>query len=98
MLVIDVKGFFQLPNLYMLIKRVYQFPKLWLSGLWQIANIALSKGTFAVATLFNGPEVLSSAFDKAKLLAKNFSKSDDLGTVDKKNSNILADFDTREEV
>ena len=34
--------------------------------------------------LFNGPEVLSSAPDKAKLFAKNFSKNsnlDDLGIV-----------------
>ena len=28
--------------------------------------------------LFNGPEVFSSAFDKAKLFAKNFSKNSDL--------------------
>ena len=28
--------------------------------------------------LFNGPEVLSSGFDKAKLLAENFSKNSNL--------------------
>ena len=28
--------------------------------------------------LFSGPEVLSSASDKAKLFAKNFSKNSDL--------------------
>ena len=38
--------------------------------------------TPAIPPLFNGPEVLSSASDKAKLFAKNFSKNseiDDLG-------------------
>ena len=36
----------------------------------------------AVPPLFDGPEVLSSAFDRAKLFAKNFSKNsylDDVG-------------------
>ena len=33
----------------------------------------LNKGKSATAPLFNGPEVLSSAFDKAKLFARNFS-------------------------
>ena len=34
---------------------------------WRIANSVLNKGKFAVPPLFNGPEVLSSAPDKAKL-------------------------------
>ena len=41
-----------------------------------------NKGKSAIPPLFNGPEVLSSASDKAKLFAKNFSKNsniDDLG-------------------
>ena len=49
---------------------------------WQIANSVLNKGKSAIPPLFNGPEVLSSASDKAKLFAKNFSKNsnlDDLG-------------------
>ena len=44
---------------------------------WQIANSIL-KGKSAIPPLFNGPEVLSSASDKAKLFAKNFSKNSNL--------------------
>ena len=39
---------------------------------WQIANSVLNKGKSAIALLFNGPELLSSASDKAKLFAENF--------------------------
>ena len=42
---------------------------------WQIANSVLNKGKSAIPPLFNGTEVLSSASDKAKLFAKNFSKN-----------------------
>ena len=42
---------------------------------WQITNSVLNKGKDAVPPLFNGLEVLSSASDKAKLFAKNFSKN-----------------------
>ena len=45
---------------------------------WQIANSVLSKGKSAIPPLFNGPEVLSSASDKAKLFAQNFSKNSNL--------------------
>ena len=45
---------------------------------WQIANSVLNKGKFAVTPLFNGPEVLSSASDKTKLFAENFSKNSNL--------------------
>ena len=38
----------------------------------------LNKSRSAVPPLFNGPEVLSSASDKAKLFAKNFSKNSNL--------------------
>ena len=41
----------------------------------RIANSALNKGKSAIPPLFNGPEVLSSVSDKAKLFAKNFSKN-----------------------
>ena len=41
---------------------------------WRIANSALNKGKSAILPLFNGLEVLSFAFDKAKLFAKNVSK------------------------
>ena len=45
---------------------------------WQIANSVLNKGKSAIPHLFNGPEVLSFASDKAKLFAKNFSTNSDL--------------------
>ena len=44
----------------------------------QIANSVLNKGKSAIPPLFKGPEVLSSASDKAKLFAKNFSKNSNL--------------------
>ena len=44
----------------------------------QIANSVLNKGKSAIPPLFNGPDVLSSASDKAKLFAKNFSKNSNL--------------------
>ena len=40
---------------------------------WQSANSVLNKGKSAIPPLFTNPEVLSSAFDKAKLFAENFS-------------------------
>ena len=45
---------------------------------WQIANSVLNKGKSAIPPLFNGPEVLSSASDKAKLFTENFSKNSNL--------------------
>ena len=42
------------------------------------ANSVLNKGKSAIPPLANGPEVLSSASDKAKLFAKNFSKNSNL--------------------
>ena len=45
---------------------------------WRIANSVLNKGKSAIPPLFKGPEVLSSASDKAKLFAKNFSKNSNL--------------------
>ena len=45
---------------------------------WKIGNSVLSKGKSAIPPLYNGPEVLSSTFDKAKLFAKNFSKNSNL--------------------
>ena len=42
---------------------------------WGIANTLLNKGKSAITPLFNGPEVLFSASDKAKLFAENFSKN-----------------------
>ena len=45
---------------------------------WRIANSVLNKGKSAMPPLFNGPEVLSSAPDKAKLFAENFSLNSNL--------------------
>ena len=45
---------------------------------WRIANSVLNKSKSAIPPLFNRPEVLSSASDKAKLFAKNFSKNSNL--------------------
>ena len=45
---------------------------------WQIAKSVLNKGKSAIPPLFNKTELLSSASDKAKLFAKNFSKNSNL--------------------
>ena len=45
---------------------------------WRIANSVLNKGKSAIPPLFNSPEVLSSASDKAKLFAENSSKNSNL--------------------
>ena len=45
---------------------------------WWIANSVLNKGKSAIPPLFNGPEVLSSTSDKAKLFAENFSLNSNL--------------------
>ena len=41
----------------------------------QLDNSVLSKGKSAIPPLFNGPDVLSSAPDRAKLFTENFSKN-----------------------
>ena len=45
---------------------------------WRIGKSVLNKGKSPISPLFNGPEVLSSASDKAKLFAENFSKTSNL--------------------
>ena len=63
----------------MLIKQEFiTSQKLGLRDLWQIANSVLNKGKSVIPLLFNSPEVLSSASDKAKLFARNFSKNSNL--------------------
>ena len=52
--------------------------KLGFRDFWQIANTVLNKGKSAIPHLFNDPEVLSSASDKAKLFAENFSMNSNL--------------------
>ena len=49
---------------------------------WRIANSVLNKGKSAITPLFNGPEVLPSASDKAKLFLKDFSKNSNLDDSD----------------
>ena len=51
--------------------RVHSFPETWLSSL-------LVKGKSAIPPLFNEPQVLSSASDKAKLFPENFCKNSNL--------------------
>ena len=46
--------------------------------IWQIADSVINKGKSAIPALVNGPEVLSSASDKAQVFAKNFSKNPNL--------------------
>ena len=45
---------------------------------WRIANSVHNKGKSAMPPLFNDLEMLSSASDKAKLFAENFSKNSNL--------------------
>ena len=45
---------------------------------WRIANSVLNKGKSAIPPLSNDSKVLSSASDKAKLFAENFSKNSNL--------------------
>ena len=51
------------------IKESITSQKLGSQDFWRIANSVLNKGKSAIPPLFNGPEVLSSAFDKGKLFA-----------------------------
>ena len=52
-------------------KESITFQKLGSQDFWRIANSVFNKGKSAISPLFNNPEVLSSASDKAKLFAKN---------------------------
>ena len=60
------------------IKESITSQKLCSRDFWRIANSVLNKGKSAIPPLFNGPEVLSSASDKAKLFAEKFSKNSNL--------------------
>ena len=55
---------------------------------WGITNSVLNKGQSVIPPLFNGLDLLSSASDKAKLFAENFSNIDDSGIS-------LTDFPSR---
>ena len=45
---------------------------------WWVVNSVINKGKSTITPLFNGPEVFSSASDKAELFAKIFSKNPNL--------------------
>ena len=47
-------------------------------NIWRIADNVVNKGKSDITPLFNKPELLSSASDKAKLFAKKFSKNSNL--------------------
>ena len=66
------KGLLKLPKLHLTSQ------KLGSRDFWQIANSVLNKGKSAIPPLFNGSKVLSSASEKAKLFAENFSKNSNL--------------------
>ena len=55
-------------------KESITFQKLGSRNFWRIVNSVLNKGKSAIPPLFNGPEVLPSSSDKAKLFAENFSR------------------------
>ena len=59
-------------------KESITYQKLGSRDFWRIANSVLNKGKSAIPPLFNGPEVLSFASDKANLLTNNFSKNSKL--------------------
>ena len=52
--------------------------KLGSQDFWQIPNCVLNKGKPAIPPVFNGPAVLSSAFNKSKVYAKSFSTNSNL--------------------
>ena len=52
--------------------------KLGFHDFWQVVNSVLNKGKSTISPPFNGPEVLLSASDKAKLFPKNFSMNSNL--------------------
>ena len=59
-------------------KESITFQKLGFHDFWRIANSVLNKGKSAIPLLYLNTEVLSSASDKSKLLAENFSKNPNL--------------------
>ena len=78
-LVIAAKGFLKLPNLHTLLKQKSpSLPRNLALGTLGELLIVFSTKLSLLNPLFNRPEVLSSASDKAKLFAKNFSKNSNL--------------------
>ena len=79
-MVIVAKGFLKLPNLHMLIKgKSPSLPRnLPLETFYGLLIVFSTKGKSAIPPLLNGPEVLTSSSDKAKLFAKNSPKNSNL--------------------
>ena len=77
MLVIVAEGFLKLVYVNKTKKSITS-QKLDSRDFWRIANSFLNKGTSAIPPLFNGPEMLSSASDKAILFSENFSVNSNL--------------------
>ena len=63
-------------------KEFFTFQKPGSRDFWRIANSVLNKGKSTIPPLFNGPELMSFASDKAKLFAENFSKNSNLDDSD----------------
>ena len=59
-------------------KESITFQKLGSHDFWRIADSVLNKGKSVIPSLFSNPEVFSSASNKAKSFAENFSKSSNL--------------------
>ena len=59
-------------------KETISSTKLGSHDFWRIASSVLNKGKSAIPPLFNDPEVLSSASDKAKLFPENFSMNSNI--------------------
>ena len=80
MLVIIAKGFLKLSNLHMLIKQNSpSLPRNVAVGTFgKLLIIVLNKSKSAIPALFSGLEVLSSASNKTKSFAENFSKNSDV--------------------
>ena len=67
-----------MPNLNVLLKQKSPSQKRGSQDFWWIAISVLSRGKSATPPLFNGPEVLASVSEKAKLFAESFSNNFDL--------------------
>ena len=63
-------------------KEFFTFQKPGSRDFWRIANSVQNKGKSTIPPLFNGPELMSFASDKAKLFAENFSKNSNLDDSD----------------
>ena len=70
------KGFLRLPNLHILItQKSPSFPRNLALGTFDELLTVFSAKVNLLCLLHYGPEVLSSASDKAKIFANNFSKN-----------------------